>query len=522
MILDLDDHPADPALNADVCIVGAGAAGICLATELAGRGRDVLLLESGGRRIEEETRELSRADVVGHAYAGAWHGRARALGGTTTLWGGQALPLTPIDFETRPWVPHSGWPISYDEIRLYYERASAFLGVGDVPYDAELGALLGTGGPGLDEGVISYHLSKWSPTPDLGRRYARSLGGDAGARVLLHANVTEIILDDGHRAVRELRVRSLRGRAATVRARDVVLCAGGIENARLLLASTSQQSNGVGNGHGLVGRFLQDHPGARIGRLAGHDQQRTQALFNLFHRRGRKYSIRCSASEAFQRERETLNVSTSVMFPVPDDSSYHALRRVYHAARSRELSVRTARDVATCLTSAPVLARTAVAYLARGRTWTPDARAELFVSAEQEPDPESRVSLSAERDLLGVPRACIDWRIGEGTRRSVSTFATVLRDQFRRAGLGDVQLEPWIEDGSDEWRERLADHYHHIGTTRMADSPAHGVVDRHLRVHGIGNLWIASTSVFPTGGHSNPTLTMLALAMRLADRLRAA
>ncbi len=521
MILDLDEYADDAAIDADVCIVGAGAAGICLATELAGRGRDVLLLESGGRDADDATRELSRAEIAGRPYAGAWFGRARALGGATTLWGGQALPLTRIDFEVRPWVAHSGWPIGFAELEPYYARASAFLGVGDLPWDSDLGAMLGAGDAGLDPDVVVHHLSKWSPEPDLGRRYARRLEGARGARVLLHANVTQIVLDDGQRSVRELRVRSLGGRAATVRARDVVLCAGGIENPRLLLASRAQQPAGIGNGHDLVGRFLQDHPGARIGRLAHHDDRRTQALFNLFHRGGRKYSVRCSASETLQRRREILNVSTSLMFRVGPDSPYEALRRLYHALRRRSFTSAAARDLARCLSGAPEVARTAFAYLARGRTWTPDASTELFVSAEQEPDPESRVALSRERDALGMPRARIDWRIGKSTHRSIAVFAAELRDQFRTAGLGAVTLEPWVEGESDEWRERLADHYHHIGTTRMSDAPARGVVDSELRVHGIANLRVAGSSVFPTGGHSNPTLTLLALCMRLADRLRA-
>ena len=522
MILDLDELADGSVLDADVCIVGAGAAGICLATELAGRGRGVLLLESGGRTADDATRELSRAVIEGRAYAGAWHGRARVLGGATTLWGGQALPLTPIDFEARDWVPHSGWPFGIEELRQYYARASAFLGVGELPWDADLGVLLGTGGAGLDPDVAVHHLSKWSPEPDLARRHRATLERADGARVLLHANATELVLADDHRTVRELRIRSLGGRAGVVRSREVVLCAGGIENARLLLASTAQQPAGIGNGHDLVGRFLQDHPGARIARLSGHDDARLQALFNVFRRDRRKYSIRLSASETFQRRHRTLNVSTALMFRVGDDAPYAALRRLLAAVGSRRVSRAAARDAIASLAGARGLARTAFAYLARGRTWTPDASAELFVSAEQEPDPESRVTLAAERDALGMPRARIDWRIGEGTRRSVALFAAALREQFRRAGLGELTLEPWVEADGGEWRERLVDHYHHIGTTRMSDSPASGVVDAELRVHGIENLRVASSSVFPTGGHSNPTLTMLALCIRLADRLRSA
>ena len=520
MIIDLDEFAENPVLDADICIVGAGAAGICLATELAGSGRDVLVLESGGRVADEATRSLSRAEISGRPFAGAWHGRARVLGGATTLWGGQALPLTPIDFERRSWVEHSGWPIAWDEMRPYYDRASAFLGVGDAPWDADLGALLHNGTVGLDPDVVVYHLSKWSPEPDLARRYARQLERARATRILLHANVTGVELADGHRAVRQLHIRSLRGRAGVVRATDVVLCAGGLENPRLLLASNAQQPAGIGNGHDLVGRYLQDHPGARIGHLTGHDDRTAQALFNVFHRGRRKYSIRCSASERLQRRSEILNVSIALMFRVESDAPYEALRRVYGAVRRRSLSGATARDLSTCFTGAPGLARTAYSYLARGRSWTPDARTELFVSAEQAPDAESRVSLASEHDSLGMPRARIDWRVGHDTRRSVAIFGAALRDQFRKAGVGELVLDPWLEDDSDEWQERLADHYHHIGTTRMSDSPTRGVVDRKLRVHGLGNLWIASSSVFPTGGHSNPTLTMLALCLRLADQLR--
>lgn len=520
MILDLEQFPDDAELVCDICIVGAGPAGIALALELAGPRRDIIVLESGGLQIEPATRELNRAQITGHAYAGAWHGRARVLGGATTLWGGQALPLTPSDLAERSWVPHSGWPMEWAELDRRYPRARHFLGLDDRT-DDELFALLRVRPPAFDPTRVRYQFSNWCPVPDMAQRHGASLRRSAGIRVVLHANVVELGVAESGEAIRHVAARTLGGRRLRVKSSQVVLSAGGLETARLLLMGSERVPEGIGNAQGMVGRFLQDHPGARIGTLVPHDAERVQRLFNVFHKADQKYSVRCSATPALQRERSMLNASAAIMFEIGPDSAFAAARDAYHLLRRGAWSASLLQRLGRAALGAPELLRPVYELYVHGRNWTPGATMGVYISLEQQPDADSRLRLSPTRDALGSPMLEIDWRIGERAMHACREYASELARQFRSAGLGELALERWVTDVTEDWERHLGDHYHHLGTTRMSRSPREGVVDEHCRVHGMANLHVASASVFPTGGHSNPTLTLLALCYRLADRLRA-
>lgn len=520
MIADIGDFENDSLVECDICVVGSGAAGLALAAELTKSPLSVVVLESGGEQDEPESQALYDAQISGLRYTGARDGRFRVFGGATTRWGGQALPLTELDFEQRAWVSHSGWPIRLATLAPYYSRACRFLRLDELDFERDPIQHFRARVPAFDGSVLQYHYAKWSPTADL-RRVERS--GITAARnltLILHANATEIRLDEDHRRVVELEARSLRSRRLRVRARHYVLSCGGLETARLLLANTSQQRSGIGNEHDLVGRFLQDHPGAEIGHVVPRDEHALQRTFNLFHRRRVKYSVRCSATPALQRDAEILNVSGSVMFLAGEQSPYESLRLAYRKLRRRQMDAELARYLGRCVVHARHLARPVFDYWVRRRTFTPGARFPFVVTMEQEPNPQSRVTLSDDVDALGMPKLRVHWQLTDLTRRTITTFAKCVREQFESAGIGTIALFDWVVDG-EGWSEQLADHYHHIGTTRMHESPRKGVVDANLRLHAVDNLHIASSAAFPTSGHSNPTLTLLALCMRLADRLKA-
>jgi choline dehydrogenase-like flavoprotein len=139
---------------------------------------------------------------------------------------------------------------------------------------------------------------------------------------------------------------------------------------------------------------------------------------------------------------------------------------------------------------------------------------------EQYPDPESRVTLTEDRDILGLRRVKVNWRLSELERRTAFKFTTYIAAEFARLGIGRCQIEPWLQDARIPMTDALQETYHYIGTTRMADDRREGVVDRNCAVHGMENLYIAGSSVFPTAGHANPTLTIVALALRLADKIK--
>jgi choline dehydrogenase-like flavoprotein len=523
MIVDLDQTDAPAALSVDLCIVGSGAAGLAIASEMANSSLTVAIAESGGLDFEPPTQALYDVDISGLPHPGSTQGRFRVCGGSTTMWGGQALPFIPLDFEPREWVPYSGWPISFEELHPFYQRASRFLLVDGMNFDTDLFSLLKTRPPAFDASQLWYHFSKWSPQPSVRERYLPALRQSRSCTLLLHANVTDIVLDQvsqpASQQVTRVELRSLRGRSATIRAKAFVLAVGGIETARLLLANRKQRPHGIGNEHDLVGRFFQDHPSALVGSLKTPSPARAQQLLNVFHEHGLKYSVRCTATPQWQRQHQTLNVSMGTTF-VQDDPTLQHAKDIYAALRQHRLGPNFAGKVLRAAMHPAAVISPAYHFLVRGRSFAPGARMLIGLTSEQQPNPESRILLSDKFDALGVPRTNVRWKLTDLTLHTMRKFAATLRQQFTQAGIGEIELEPWLLEDSPEWISHINDQYHHIGTTRMNDSPRAGVVDPNCQVHGLPNLFIASSSVFPTCGHSNPTLTIIALCMRLADRLK--
>ena len=519
MIVDLSAAEGPTQFTFDLCVVGTGAAGLTIASEMLGTPLNVVLVESGGLDFELPTQALYDVDISGLPHPGSTQGRFRVCGGSTTKWGGQALPLMPSDFERREWVAHSDWPISFDEVRRYYPRAYRFLSVDERNFDTDLFSYLGVRPPAFDVQRVWYHFSKWSPHPDLRQHYLAALRDSRHCTLLLHANVTSIVLEPDFGRVRQIEVQSLDGRKATVRAKVFVLCVGGIESARLLLSNRKQRPNGIGNELDLVGRFFQDHPSAMIGRLRSADPAGAQQRFNVFHKRGLKYSVRCTATPEWQRKRRTLNVSMGMTFE-QDDATLQNLKDIYGALRQRRFGPDLVGKVwRTALHPSAAVVPT-YHFVVHRRSFSPGAPMLIGFTSEQEPNPESRILLSEKVDALGMPRANVRWKLTELTRHTIREFAGTLGEEFRRAGIGEIELQPWVFEDSSPWTMHITDQFHHIGTARMSDSPRTGVVDQNCQVHGVTNFYIGGSAVFPTSGHSNPTLTIIALCMRMADLLK--
>jgi choline dehydrogenase-like flavoprotein len=337
---------------------------------------------------------------------------------------------------------------------------------------------------------------------------------------MLHANVTDIELGQNFDRVISIHVRSLEGQTATLRSRMFVLCVGGIETARVLLSNNRQVVGGIGNQRDLVGRYFQDHPSAFIGTLNSGDRGKAQRLFNVFHKGGLKYSVRCTATTEWQRQNQTLNASMGVTFEDNEHSTMQDMKDVYIALRQRTLTWKVLQKIIRSFRHPPSSLLPAYHYAVRGRTYIPGARMRIGVTTEQEPNPESRILLSDTNDALGIPRTNVRWQLTQLSLHTFRQFALTLCDEFSKASLGDIALEPWVLQDSARWTDQITDQNHHIGTARMHDSPQYGVVDRNCKVHSVSNLFIAGSAVFPTSGHSNPTLTIIALCKRLADRLK--
>ncbi|MFL6778172.1 MAG: FAD-dependent oxidoreductase [Sphingomicrobium sp.] len=515
---------APEAVTADVAIIGSGAAGQAAARRLLTRGHSVALIESGGFDHDEASADFNRGDIVGQAYHPLEHSRLRFFGGTTAIWGGRCAEYDPIDFERRSWVPHSGWPIGAEDIRSHLAEARSLLGVEAV----DSGRI---SRPPLFQRLSSEELAVrwWSFDPKFDRftiDQARDLEQDPRCTLMVHATVREIVLADNKVSVERLDVRTPSGRTIDVRARHYLLAAGGIENPRILLASNSVISRGIGNAYDLVGRFFMEHPHARGGRIVGKADWRWLSAFAKRRVNGVEVSPAITPAEALQRQEGLLNSALTIAVRQPEGGSHPLAKRAYLHVRHRTAPTRIGRSMWKA-TKQMVRGYTGLTgpfhpWLMR-RIGGGDLA--IVIRAEQAPNPDSRIMLNGERDAMGMPRVALDWRLSGLDVDSVAGLVASLARESHRLGLGMVEPAGWLANPDKRWvsDELISAHpiggFHHIGTTRMASDPRHGVTDGWGRVHGVPNLHIAGSSLFPTAGWANPTLTILALALRTADRI---
>lgn len=534
MFIDAHTLPRDTELRADVCIVGAGAAGITLARELKGTKLEVCVLESGGLAPDPGTQALVAGDNVGFPYYDLQATRVRVFGGTTIHWAGVCRPLEPIDFEAREWVPQSGWPITKASLDPYYARAQPILELGPYDYDVAHYATSTDVPLPLRSDRFETAISQISPPTRFGQVYRQDLERPRNVRVVLFGNLTEIEMARESGEVARLHAATLDGNGFTVRARIYILAAGAIENARLLLVSNRERPAGIGNDYDLVGRYFMEHlvvPGAVF--LPSH-RSVVSDLYRARKRRGVMLNGYLVPSPATQRGERLLNMRTWL----ENADLRTALYWTSEGIRTADALQEQVRGQAPGDALAEHVWRvirdlddvSMYAYLTFLRP-EPELPAYLLTShIEQMPNRDSRVSLSDRRNALGFPRAKLDWRFGRAERYSLQRAMELLGEEFGRAGLGRVRIIPDnIElegppfakgaSGDTGWPPGVRGGYHHMGTTRMGSSPRTGVVDEHCRVHGVANLYLASSSVFPTAGYTNPTLTIVALALRLADHV---
>jgi choline dehydrogenase-like flavoprotein len=487
VLIDARTHPPSTEIETDLCIIGAGAAGITIAREFAGSGLRVTLLESGGRAEEAATQSLYRGVSMAQKYFRLDRARTRRLGGSTNCWMGFCRPLDEDDFERREWVPHSGWPFDRVALEPFYRRAQTACRLGPFGYRGVDFAEPRRPEFDFPGARVETHAFQIAATR-FGEVYRDELAAAANIDTWLHANVVSIDPQRDTGRVERLRVRVLDGAEFTVRPRAVVLATGGIENARLLLASNGVEAAGLGNRHDLVGRYFMEHPHTHSGEFLPSPAAGPLGLYQL-HRRGPVEVLGLLAlSPAVRRSERLANFSATLA------------ARPSVGAFERNLGV--------------VIAGMAGGAVKPSGT----SRFALSNACEQAPNPESRVQLSYERDALGMNRVSLKWRLSAGDRDSVRRSHEILAREIGRAGLGRVK--PGLGDPSGDWPADVNGARHHMGTTRMHVDPKQGVVNADARVHGVANLYVAGSSTFPTSGSANPTLTIVALALRLADHLK--
>jgi choline dehydrogenase-like flavoprotein len=491
VLVDAKDVPRDSLLEADVLVIGAGAAGITLARAFSGTRATTLVLEGGGFEYEDETQELAHGLSDDYPVDLT---RLRYFGGTTNHWGGWCRALDPWVFGRRPWVADVGWPIGPADLAPWYRQAAAVVELPTGPAGwtwewAYWRTQLRRWGFGLlpDNDVTTGTVFRFSPPTRFGTKYRAELSSAPNVQVVLHANALELRTDAAAARVTEVPVATLAGNRFRARGRFVVLAVGGLEAPRLLLLSDSTHTAGLGNDHDLVGRYFMDHIEGSVGTLE------IDALPGAY------------MGGVFGNARAMIGLTPALM------AREQLLACAVTFDADPKLGVGKYADDDSGVTAGDVGAlRTA---LDGGSSHAAD----VVLRAEPKPLPDSRVVLSGERDALGQRRLELRYARSPDIESSIRRTLELVARELGRAGVGRLRVD--LDDTDRTRFEVPTIGFHLMGTTRMAADPRQGVVDADLRVHGTDNLYVASSSVFPTVGYSNPTLTIVALTLRLAAHL---
>ncbi len=497
----IDNHSL---IEGDICIVGAGAAGISMALEWMNSGHKVILLEGGGFDYEQRMQDLYKGKTTGQRYYPLEAARLHYFGGTTGHWAGFCSPLDPIDFKKRDWVPLSGWPITRQDLDPFYARAHKKLDLGPFKWDASYYEQID---PSLvplpfNQDAVYNKMWQFSTPTRFGTKYRDTIVKAPNVHLYTYANVVEIKANEHASAIKEVTVKNFAGKQHTVRAKLFVIACCAIQNARLLLASNKQAPKGLGNNNDLVGRHFMEHLEIKSAEIWFPERELMKLYMWDFGKT--KYRAELGISEQKQQELKILN-GTASFTPLEIARKQPAFIDIFTAdpkERKKNMADYSKREKA--------------ADPAKGfKSY------QLFTRIEQAPNPNSRVTLDTDTDELGMPRATLHWELTPLEKHSLREIYKVIGQQCGISGKGRVRLMEYLQDENDNtWPGFTGGGWHHMGTTRMNADPKQGVVDANCKVHGIDNLYMAGSSCYPTAGSPNPTLTLVALTLRLSDHLK--
>ncbi|MEZ5930465.1 MAG: GMC family oxidoreductase [Alphaproteobacteria bacterium] len=535
MIRELDERDGAGPIEADLCIIGAGAAGITLAHALRDSGLEVVVLEGGGLEIEADSQEIYEGEIVGLDYYPIDTTRLRYFGGSTNHWSGRCMKLDPIDFRKRDWIPHTGWPIKREELLPYYDRAREVIGLEINLEHDEFWEHFEIEPPGFDPAKLVKNTDQKHPTR-FGEVYREELEAAEHVTVWLHANVLEIGTNAEASHVEELAVKSFKGKEVTVRAKAFVLACGAMENARLLLANRKTEPHGFGNRNDVVGRYFSDHAHMPIGDIVSADPVKLLDAARRQFQDGAEFIPRFSLPEALQEEFGVTNAACWLVNELAPSDGITAATELIERMRGLEGRPPLTDSAWRVMVNIDDVAVAAWQRFVQGKKTVQEiSYVGLFGCTDPVPNPDSRVLLDEEDvDMFGMPRAVLDWRLTAQDHVSLRKLAEVVGAELARTGLGRLKLHDWfMQEPADDWMMRFHESpeaerlsyldwisNHNIGTTRMADDPKQGVVDANGKMHHVDNFWIAGSSVYPTSGSAQPTFTIVAMALRLADHLK--
>lgn len=524
MFVDVQEEASVPTDDFDICIIGAGAAGMACALEFQNTGTRVCVLEAGGLEYSIESQSIYKGEIVGIPYEPLDICRLRYFGGTTNHWAGYCSPFPNMSIDRQPWIPYSGWPLELSDLLDYYDRANSLLNLPNAPWDTDSGWDLEALKPLLREPRIDLTEFDFQERGHiiyparLGRgEHRETVGKSENIHVHFNANVVDIGLHEQGETIENVKVRTFSGKELTYRARHFVLAASGIENARLLLASDSIMAAGVGNQNDLVGRFFSDHGIIHAGHIATANPGVDIDFYNQRSFKHGEMMVWHECSYETQKELELMPSAFRMFKGLHETMATpggESLRGIATYAAQGRVPDDLGGKIGDVLSDFDSLADYSVDWLWNGTS--PVNEIDLELHFEPAPNPDSRVLLSTEVDSLGLPRVQLDWRLTDMDYRTIRWVTDNCVRTIAAAGIGRVKITVDEEDID----QSIVMAKHHIGTTRMSDTATEGVVDPNCKVFGIDNLYVAGSSVFSTCGWGSPTLMIVVLAQRLADHLK--
>jgi choline dehydrogenase-like flavoprotein len=518
MFIDGNSIPNDQIVETDLCIIGGGAAGITIARELAGKPFKVALVESGGLEYDDENQKLLEGTQIGIKTDNPAENRLRYFGGTTNHWIGYCRPLDKEDFEKRDWVPDSGWPISLKDLIPFYKRAHKVCQIPDVNYstdywlkhvDNSVYKKIPIQGQFLE--TVSFMMS---PPTRFGKVYKKELETSSNIAIYINSNATDIIENRNKDAVVKIKCKTLAGNEYWIKSKYFVLALGAIENSRIMLA------NNIGNEFDLVGRYFMQHPSDRMNRFMPSNPELPLEFYDIIDTHTNPIFNALAFKKDVIADHKMLN--HSIYFSTRKyrwEGALETLKKIYRSFRYFNPIDDVREDIPGLISDIDSVFDPI--RLNFSDVKSPTEYVEVYYRPEQSPNPNSRITLGKKLDNLGMPKIVMDWRFNELDLHTQKTGHELLARELGQSGLGRLRTRADFDDA--EWPYKMSYEFHgghhHMGTTRMHDSPKKGVVNSQGRVHGSKNLYVSGSSVFPTSGISNPTLTIVALALRLADNL---
>jgi choline dehydrogenase-like flavoprotein len=512
MFIDLNQVDSDPFRDKtyDVCICGAGVAGITLALKLSPR-ISVALLEAGGFEYSEDSQAVYQGKSIGKAYFDLASARLRYFGGSSNHWTGNCRPLDSYDFDHKSYLEYSGWPIERGDLDPYLEEAKSIF---DIP--ATTGEIVDSAHSGLWDELASSNnfrqIGFWSSPTRFGKKYRQAINSAPNITCYLNANVVDITLYESLSRFKNVTVRNYREKSFKITAQTLVVAAGGLENPRLLLNSNGQMEDGLGNGNGLVGRFFTEHLHHKAGGFILEDPAR-ETFVNNWHR---KYF---SPTEKFMNQNKALNFGITIL---PKSS--------ISDADENQIATRGFKKKLRQVICESAHLKEMIEKLRGTEIWCPELPNDgsLRIASEQAPNPSSQITLGSDLDSFGNRRIVLDWKLSEIDKHTIQCAIMEFAKNFAASSVGRIQIPGWLaqeeiifpktENNIHGWTWGIGG-YHHMCTTRMGSTPRDGVVDSNQMVFGIENLYVAGSSVFSTAGHANPTFTIVQMTLRLADHL---